>query len=265
MLVEMGQLSCWFPQPPVSCNNVEQLFHALFHSFYQNRHVCWGFASCHMEGTDVSASNVKEFPSILLDSAPWRFVLLLRPSAELPPLTNTPWLCIWRVQEVISSPKQPKLKGESEYFTVREQPLDVLSVAPIVYDKSTEGKYPDPDSLCFRRVGLRSVLIRPTAALDSILNPVRLLGSKPRGLEHGESTSGMERHVAELSCCATCEPCKGWLQSPAVICDFFLIECCRPIKFGWIATDKCPERLTLLKSVHIFIRKEGIFAEGSPT
>lgn len=93
MLAEMGQLSCWFPQPPASCSNVELLFHA----FYQNRHVCWGFASCHVEGTDVSARNVKEFPSILLDSAPWRFVLLLRPSAELPPLTNTPCLSIWRV------------------------------------------------------------------------------------------------------------------------------------------------------------------------
>lgn len=93
MLAEMGQLSCWFPQPPTSCSNVELLFHA----FYQNRHVCWGFASCHIEGTDVFARNVKEFPSILPDSAPWRFVLLLRPSAELPPPTNPPWLCIWRV------------------------------------------------------------------------------------------------------------------------------------------------------------------------
>lgn len=92
-LAEMGQLNCWFPQPPASCSNVELLFQA----FYKNRHVCWGFASCHIEGTDVFARNVKEFPSILLNSAPWRFVLLLRPSAELPPLANTPWLWIWRV------------------------------------------------------------------------------------------------------------------------------------------------------------------------
>lgn len=94
----------------------------------------------------------------------------------------------------MSSPKQPKLKGESEYFTLREQPLDVFSAAPIVCDKSTKGKYRDPDSLCFRLVGLRSVLIRPTAAFDSILNPVRLLGSKPRGLGHRENILGMTRH-----------------------------------------------------------------------
>lgn len=98
-----------------------------------------------------------------------------------------------------------KLKGGSEYLSVRKQPLDVLSVAPIVYDKSTEEKHRDPDSLCFRRVGLRSVLIRPTAAFDSIVNPVRLLGSKPRGLKHRESTSGMVWHAAELSRCTTCE------------------------------------------------------------
>lgn len=73
MLAEMGQLSCWFPQPPTSCSNVELLLHA----FYKNRHVCWAFASCHIEGTDVFARNVKEFPSILLNSAPWRFVQLL--------------------------------------------------------------------------------------------------------------------------------------------------------------------------------------------
>lgn len=83
------------------------------------------------------------------------------------------------------------MKGGSEYLTVKAQAIDVLSVAAIVYDKSTEGKYHDPDSLCFYRFGLRSVLIRLTATFDSILNPVRLLGSKPRGFNYSESTYGV--------------------------------------------------------------------------
>ena len=88
------------------------------------------------------------------------------------------------------------MKERSENLTVRTQPLDVLSVVAIVYDKSTEGKYRDPDSLCFHRFGLRSALIRPTAAFDSILNPVRLLGSKPRRFKCSESTYGMVWHAS---------------------------------------------------------------------
>lgn len=53
------------------------------------------------------------------------------------PCTNPPWLCIWRVWAIISSPKQPKLKGGPEYLTVRAQPLDIHAVVAIVYDKST--------------------------------------------------------------------------------------------------------------------------------
>lgn len=119
-------------------------------------------------------------------------------------------------------PKSAQIEGGIWIFHRREQPLDVLAVAPIVYDKSTEGKHRDPDSLCFHRVGLRSVLIRPTAAFESIVNPVRLLGSKPRGLKHGESTSGTAGHMAELSCWATCEglplipSCDLWFLSHLV-------------------------------------------------
>lgn len=64
ILAEMGQLSCCFPQPPTSSNKV----YLLFQAFYQNRHVCCCSESCHVEGTDAFALNVKEFPSILSDS-----------------------------------------------------------------------------------------------------------------------------------------------------------------------------------------------------
>lgn len=160
-----------------------------------------------MEGTDAFAHNVQEFPSILLDSGPLKICARKSCFSDLLlsclHYTNPPWLCIWRVEAVISSPKQPKLK--SEYLTVRPQPLDVLSVGAIVYDKSTEGKYRDPDSLCFHHFGLRSVLIRPTAAFDSSLNPVRLLGSKPRRFKYSESTYGMVWHASSLSQYSTCK------------------------------------------------------------
>lgn len=69
----------------------------------------------------------------------------------------------------------------------------------------------------------------------------------------------MARHAAELSCCSTCDGVQGLALIPAVTGKFFLIKCCRPSKFGWIATDKYPGKLTLLKNV--FIGKGGVLAE----
>lgn len=83
-------------------------------------------------------------------------------------------------------PKGAPLKGRTEYCTVRAQPL-----VATVYYKSTEEKYRDPDSLHSRHFGLRSLLMRPTATNDSILNPIRLLRSKPRGFKYKKRTYGM--------------------------------------------------------------------------
>lgn len=105
-VAEMGGLSCFFPQLLNSCNEMWLLFHAS----HQSRHVFWGSASCHIEGTWAFALNVQEFPYVLPDSVSVKihagkdcFSVLLPPLHEFT-------LCIWRVPITISSQKQPKWK-----------------------------------------------------------------------------------------------------------------------------------------------------------
>lgn len=101
-----GRAQLFFPQLLNSCNEMWLLFHAS----HQSRHVFWGSASCHIEGTWAFALNVQEFPYVLPDSVSVKihagkdcFSVLLPPLHEFT-------LCIWRVPIIISSQKQPKWK-----------------------------------------------------------------------------------------------------------------------------------------------------------
>lgn len=64
--------------------------------------------------------------------------------------------------------------------------------------KSIKGKYHDPDSLCLHPFALRSVLIRPTIAFDSLLNPVRLLAEEQTQGVQVQQEYGTVCLIAEL-------------------------------------------------------------------